>query len=551
MSISTRLRIIVAVMSLTGLLAVALVGYIGWSSTSETQDVMARALTAQHGAGIAASQLSEANEIASGVLAMTQLRLPDEYLPEFDNATSTVRDALSTISAAGLSDEILLEAEGALASLDNWSASTRIAISGEAVTSIPTAHVLNSKLEAVQETVTSLSTRVNTTAEESASAVGSQSRIAIVAAAGSLVLILACVSAFALYVARYITGSIGRAVNAMERLADNDIDIEVPQMTGKDEVSAMMRSISVFRDNAIQRQRLEGEQLSETTARASRESKLRELISGFEESVGQVLGGINEAGGQMAETANTLSGIADETRSLTGAANTSTGEASANVQAVAQSSDELSISINEIGQQVSRATQVVTDASTRADQTNAEVAELSNAAQRIGDVVTLIQAIAEQTNLLALNATIEAARAGDAGKGFAVVAGEVKALASQTAQATEEISQHIASVQGSTSSAVEAIGGIVEIMTEVHEITGAIATAIEEQTSATQEISRSIQHAASGTMNVARNVEDISGAVDETAQAAGYVQTSASSLGDQATILRKHVSAFLEEVAAA
>src|SRR6202021_126314 len=152
--------------------------------------------------------------------------------------------------------------------------------------------------------------------------------------------------------------------------------------------------------------------------------------------------------------------------------------------------------------QLARASDVVRGVATEAQSTNAEIAALAQAAQKIDDVVKLIQSVAGQTNLLALNATIEAARAGAAGKGFAVVASEVKALAVQTAKATDDIAAQIAAVQSSTQSAVRAIGSISGRMEKVRQFTSAIATSVEQQNSATSEISNNVAAAAAGTKSV-------------------------------------------------
>src|SRR5439155_27054345 len=131
-----------------------------------------------------------------------------------------------------------------------------------------------------------------------------------------------------------------------------------------------------------------------------------------------------------------------------------------------------------------------------AESTNAAVKELSEAAGRIGDVVNLITDIAEQTNLLALNATIEAARAGEAGRGFAIVASEVKALAGQTAKATDDIAAQIGGMQSATTRSIAALGAIERTIRDISAISNAIGAAVIEQGAATQEIARSVEVAA-------------------------------------------------------
>src|SRR5262249_42620936 len=161
--------------------------------------------------------------------------------------------------------------------------------------------------------------------------------------------------------------------------------------------------------------------------------------------------------------------------------------------------EEMTSSVNEIARQVQNSSGIALDAVRQAERTDARIAELLNAASRIGDVVKLITAIAEQTNLLALNATIEAARAGEAGKGFAVVAQEVKALAAQTAKATDEIGTQIAAMQTATQDSVAAIKEISTTISKISEISTMIAAAVEEQGATTQEIARNVQETAHGT----------------------------------------------------
>lgn len=551
MTIRARLKLVVVMMAAAALIGVATVGVIGIKSAADTNQVMGDALIAQRGAGFAAQRLRDAEDIAKSVLAMTQLRAPETYLPDYDKATADVQAAIVRIRSAELSAKIAADAEAALAALDKWATATRVAISGEKTTTLPTIDVLNAWQADVSTRVVALSDEVNSSAEAVAGQVGARSQWAIIAAAAVLAAMLIGAAAIGLVVAGRTSETLGRLIGAMDQLAKNDTTIELEDTGRDDEIGAMTRAVMVFRDNAKERTRLEGLQREESDARAARESNLRALIGEFEREISGIVQGIDHSAEQMSDTAGALSNIAVDVRGQTGSAATATDDASSNMQMVVGAAEQLTSSIGDIGHQVARASEVATSAAARAERTNSDVSELAQAAQRIGEVVTLIQEIAEQTNLLALNATIEAARAGEAGNGFAVVANEVKALATQTAKATEEIAQQVAQVQDSTGNAVSAIGEITEVMTEVNAITSKIATAIEQQSDATQEISRNINDAATGTSDIASNVGDISSAIDETAQSAEQVNSASQELDTQAGVLRERVSEFLTAVAAA
>jgi methyl-accepting chemotaxis protein len=218
---------------------------------------------------------------------------------------------------------------------------------------------------------------------------------------------------------------------------------------------------------------------------------------------------------------------------------------------VASAAEELSASIREIGRQVHQAADIIQKGVRQTVQSNEQVKGLTAAAEKVGDVVKLISDIAGQTNLLALNATIEAARAGDAGKGFAVVASEVKALATQTARATQEIATQIKTIQEATQSAAESIQSVTETIGEVSETATAIASAVEEQGVATQEISRNVLEAARGTEEVSGNITSVRVAARQTATAAARVLTSAGELSGNGEKLKAQVQVFLNEVRAA
>jgi methyl-accepting chemotaxis protein len=280
-------------------------------------------------------------------------------------------------------------------------------------------------------------------------------------------------------------------------------------------------------------------------------NQLGALAKTFDGSVRVVVDGVASAATELNASAESMSSIAVETDRQAVAAAAASEEASMNVQAVASAAEELTSSIVEIARQVSQSATISSEAVAQANMANQSMLGLTAAADRVGEVVKLINDIASQTNLLALNATIEAARAGDAGKGFAVVASEVKALANQTARATDDIRAQIDQIQTATNEAVKVIRTIGDTIRQIDQISGMIAAAIEEQGAATQEIARNIQQAASGTAEVSSNITGMTRAADETGRTAGQVLSAASELGEQSESLRHQVNEFLKGLAAA
>ena len=258
--------------------------------------------------------------------------------------------------------------------------------------------------------------------------------------------------------------------------------------------------------------------------------------------------GASSASTELEVSATTLTGNAEKTQQLSGMVEAASGEASNNVRSVAAATDEMTASIAEIGRQVEESNRITGEAVGQAEVTDHRINELSKAALRIGDVVNLITTIAEQTNLLALNATIEAARAGESGRGFAVVAQEVKALAAQTAKATNEISSQIVGMQVATQDSVLAIKQIGSTIGRISEIAATIAVSVEQQGGATQEIARNVEQAALGTSQVATNIVDVNNGARETGFASAKVLCSAQSLSGESNRLRLEVGKFLNMV---
>ena len=281
----------------------------------------------------------------------------------------------------------------------------------------------------------------------------------------------------------------------------------------------------------------------------ARRAVVEEAIGWFRESAAEVLNTVADSVAAMKSIAGELSATSNETSQHTAGAVHASNEAFGSVQMAATAADELSASIAEINEQLVRASEVVSAAAMEAQSTNQDIAGLAQAAQKIDDVVKLIQSVAGQTNLLALNATIEAARAGAAGKGFAVVAAEVKALAVQTAKATNDIAAQIAAVQSSTQSAVRAIGSIAGRMQDIRQFTAAVATSVEQQNAATSEILNNVTEAASGTRSVVSVLQGVADAMAEMHSSADTVLAASQAVEQAADSLRGSVDGFLRKVA--
>ena len=380
----------------------------------------------------------------------------------------------------------------------------------------------------------------------------SAERKTVTGSLGVAIIILLSSMLVSILVVRSVTRLLRDIAQSMRRVVDGDTNSDVPHRQRRDEIGQMAATVQVFKENALRIRTLQDERVaSEQRTETEKRAVMQELADTFERMVKSVVASASEGAETVKSEASKMAAVTDRSSKVSVDVTTVCDRTSKNVQAVAAAAEQLSVSLNKVGSHAARSAAVAGTAVERVSKANAVMQSLATAASKIGEVISLITNIASQTNLLALNATIEAARAGEAGRGFSIVASEVKSLAVQTVQATEEIRGQVASIQDATRRAVEEISQISKVIEEVNESATAIAISVEEQASATTSISSNVNEAATGTIEASEGITEVRTATEETGRASAELLVAAEKLVSQCALLNSTATGFLGQVRAA
>ncbi len=413
------------------------------------------------------------------------------------------------------------------------------------------AHLMSTarkKSDEISDTLSLAMEKAQKSALDAGESVKLKSANAIIVATVLLLILLAFATGITILLIKIIVGPVKMVTGVMERLADEDFDVEIDSGGRQDEIGQMLKAVEVFKINGIMAKELETQKEKENEEKQKRAKYIETLTASFDTEVKEITEALTDQATQVKATVSSMVELAQITNTQFTSANESSKQANGNVQQVASTIEEFTDSIKEISQQIQQSNAVTLEAVDRTEVANTNVEKLKGDAEKIGNVIGLINDIAEKTNLLALNATIEAARAGDAGKGFAVVANEVKDLASQTAHATEEISGLIEAIQGNTGETANAMQNVTEKIEQINEAAAVIAAAVEEQNVTVQGVSQSAQQTAELNLKVISGLDSVSESSEQTEGASQSVLKAITMITEKQSELSMLIYGFLTDV---
>lgn len=367
----------------------------------------------------------------------------------------------------------------------------------------------------------------------------------------SLALTAISVIGASIFVVVMVSRPLRGLVASTNRLIKKDWATEITGTERTDEIGQMAKALVLFRDNGLENEKLTEAQKVEDEKRLNRAKMIEQIVETFREEAEVVTNALEQVTFKMTESSVDMSRISDETYARSEEVAHSAENAGNNVSNVSAATEELTASIQEISTHLTDTSRMAEDAKSTSDNTVEKMKELETSARAIGSVIQIISEIAEQTNLLALNATIEAARAGEAGKGFAVVASEVKNLANETANATEQVRSQIDRIQGDTVETVGYIEKISDAIGKLSESMATIAGSMSEQTAATQEISKNVQEASRGTSVVVQNIAEVSEATKQTQATSREVSDVSQELSKRSESLKSSIDIFISKIKSA
>ena len=495
------------------------------------------------GINYARSAHATMNEARVLVLRSQSEGAPKETVAKLEKLISSISDDLKVVRERVAGKDVVAALGRAENQVRGWSDAELKVLKPQAggVTELPAAFAV---VQQAGEAVAALDDLVEVVAAHGFS-FRTEAEAAVTAARSAMITLTIGTALIGLVLALAFAYSMSKpifaAMHVAERVAAGIFTDQIV-VRRRDELGRLLKSLAVMQTNLKTRADEDIALMSTkdqmTSEQVSRRQRIEAEVAAFRSAITAALTNTDAMTGKLTETARTLSSIAHAAGQQSNEMASTAGETSSNVETVAAAADQLGDSVQTITAQLQDATGVVQRASVMAGEANETIGALASAAQHIDEVVGFIRNIAGQTNLLALNATIEAARAGDAGRGFAVVASEVKALAIQTAKATEEISSQIAEVQVATKRAVDNVGAITSVMADIDSFTAAI------------KISENIRQAAAGTASVAQRIAGTAAASENTNRSADLVLATAQELSSQATELRSSVDHFLANAAA-